>query len=202
MSGETPAGVQITRVEPAHDCPYQEDCRVSRDRAWVEQERRNEKIDALFQRWGARLDQADASINAIKTEMLADRSYAKTIQKTLVESQANTSEYMASTAIVLQELASSIRESRDEAERNHLALLSAVTSNAMVAGNAVARADAAATRADHARNFVASAEGRVSTLTRAALAGWVLAIAASGTFATHIAMEYGVPWIMRLLRQP
>ena len=140
------------------------------------------------------------NINIIKTEMLRDRDYAKMLQKALLDSQASSAEYMASNSEILQELALSVKSSRDEAERNHLALLGAVTSNAMVAGNAVARADEAASRADHARSFIATAEGRVSTLTRAALAGWVLAIAAAGTLITHLIMDVGMPVIVRFFR--
>ncbi len=179
-------------------CPPHTSCRLEQDRNWSTQDQRNTKLDALLSRWGGRLDAQDQQICELKTALVVDRNESQRNHTLLRESLETTRAYRQKNEQVLQELALSICSAREAAEKNHAVLLSAVTSNTLVAGSAVAQANAAADRADHARTFVAVSEGRLTKLTKAVLASWVLAIAAIGTLLTHFFMDVGGRWVQWL----
>jgi hypothetical protein len=164
---------------------------------WVEQARRNDKTDACFARLGLRIDNYTADLERLKSELLIDRASDKKIKEALLESSEITRVYREHNTDVLRELAKSVQDAREQAAANHIILLRAVIDNAAVAGRAVNRADRAADSAKNSRDdisaqveenrgYLQAAEGRVSTLTRATLAGWLAAATIGSALAMHL----------------
>lgn len=103
------------------------------------------------------------------------------------------------TTKVLEELAEAIRAGRESSERKHADLMDAVSANTRLATWAVERANSAAGSADAASRASGESAGRVTTLTKATIAGWVTAVGAAGALVVHITTSYGWPWLKAIV---
>lgn len=182
---------------PKTPCALYQLCQHDQAERWDRQEKRNLANDEMFKRWGARMDHMDIVVSECQATLAGHLDYAAQMRKVLTTMQGE----MASTTLVLGELAASIKDSREAAERNHADLLSAVAANASVAARAVDRADLAATRADDASRASGESAGRISKLTTATLAGWSAAVLSMGALLTHLVVDYGLPWLKALFNK-
>lgn len=171
-------------------CELYRVCREANDRRWLAQEQRNVQNEALFRRWGTQLDQIKDNMAECKINIAQGQDHSEKIARALEQMQVESRKYMDGTTKVLAELAETIRTSREAAETNHSALMNAVTSNAALAARAMDRADAAADRADIAQRASGDSANKLSTLTRATLTGWILAVSAAAALAWHFITDY------------